>query len=138
MRAGALSKISSIFTVVVLTGLASAPVSGHQIDVRTPKTLEELKPRLVNIIDEHDVPGLAVSIIEANSVAWSGGFGLANRLSVDQVSATSSFRAASISKTVTAIAIMQLVESGGLGRRRHRVGAHRDPAWPRRQPPRRC
>ncbi len=109
-----LSKVISLLSGVILMSIVSGRGFPHQTDVRAAQSLDELKPRIVEIIDVHDVPGVAVSIIEDNSITWSGGFGLANRLGVDTISATSSFRAASISKTVTAIAVMQLVESGGL------------------------
>jgi D-alanyl-D-alanine carboxypeptidase len=58
------------------------------------------------------IPGLAVGIVHKGKLVYQKGFGFADVESKIPVSSKTCFRIASISKTFTAIAIMQLVEQG--------------------------
>ncbi|AOZ92545.1 serine hydrolase domain-containing protein [Paenibacillus crassostreae] len=65
-------------------------------------------------MEQHQVPGAAIALIEGGEVVWSKGFGLAdveNKIKVDE---TSLFQVASNSKPVTAWGVMKLVEEGKL------------------------
>lgn len=62
--------------------------------------------------DRMGTPGLTVAIARGDQVVWSGGFGLADVENDVPVRADSVFRIASISKPMTAVAVMQLVERG--------------------------
>ena len=57
------------------------------------------------------IPGLALGIVQGNSIVHLRGFGVANATG-QAVTATTSFIMGSISKSFTALAIMQLVEKG--------------------------
>ena len=59
-------------------------------------------------------PGAAVMIVRDGEAIYKKGFGLANVEEETPVDASSNFRLASISKTFTAAAILQLVERGQL------------------------
>jgi len=56
------------------------------------------------------IPGLAVGIVHNGKLAYQKGFGFADVESKIAISPKTNFRIASISKTFTAVAIMQLVE----------------------------
>lgn len=58
------------------------------------------------------IPGLAVGIVHKGKLVYQKGFGFADVESKITMSSETCFRIASISKTFTAIAIMQLVEQG--------------------------
>ncbi len=60
------------------------------------------------------IPGLSVAIVTDGKLAWSNGYGLADVENFVPAKASTSYRLASISKTITATAIMQLVERGKL------------------------
>ena len=59
-----------------------------------------------------NAPGLAIGIVKDGKLAWEGYFGYANIEKQQPVTETTAFRIGSISKTFTAVAIMQLVEQG--------------------------
>ncbi|MCF0049066.1 beta-lactamase family protein [Dyadobacter sp. LJ53] len=59
-----------------------------------------------------NIPGMAVAKIEAGEVAWTGHFGFQNLEKQIPVTGNTIFQIASISKTVTAAAIMQLAAKG--------------------------
>ncbi len=60
------------------------------------------------------VPGGQLAITKAGQLIYSRGFGYADRDKLEPVKPTSLFRIASVSKPITAVAIMQLVERGKL------------------------
>ena len=62
----------------------------------------------------YDVPGLSIALIKDYKLAWAKALGNKTKSTLSPVRADSLFQAASISKPVTAIAILQLVESGQL------------------------
>lgn len=62
----------------------------------------------------HCVPGCAVAITDHGRLVYARGFGFADIASQTPVACDSLFRIASISKPITAVAILQLVEQGKL------------------------
>jgi CubicO group peptidase (beta-lactamase class C family) len=56
------------------------------------------------------VPGVSVAVLADGAVDWTRGWGLHEAGSTDSVTVTTLFRAASISKPVTAVAVMRLVQ----------------------------
>lgn len=58
------------------------------------------------------VPGLSIAVSNGDSVTWAQGFGLADVEQNVPVRPETVFRLASISKPITAVAVMQLVERG--------------------------
>lgn len=61
------------------------------------------------------IPGLALGVAEAGKVVLARGYGLADMAARRPVTTSSMFHIASITKTVTAAAMMRLVETGRLG-----------------------
>lgn len=62
----------------------------------------------------HDVPGVSVALVDRQEVVWAAGFGFADVERGVPVTERTRFRLASISKPVTAMAVMQLAEHGSL------------------------
>ncbi len=58
------------------------------------------------------VPGLSAAVVQGDQVVWAQGFGAADVEQATPVRPESVFRIASISKPITAVAVMQLVERG--------------------------
>jgi CubicO group peptidase (beta-lactamase class C family) len=59
-------------------------------------------------------PGLSIAVIEGGRLAWAHGYGVADSSSHHPVTAETLFQAASISKPLTALAVLALVQSGKL------------------------
>ncbi|MGL1892834.1 MAG: beta-lactamase family protein [Spirochaetaceae bacterium] len=55
-------------------------------------------------MDFFNVPGVSIAVVESGETSWSEGFGTANTDSL--------FQAASISKSITALGVLKLVEDG--------------------------
>ncbi len=71
--------------------------------------------RLVQaFITKHDVPGASIAMTDKGKILYSKGFGYADLETRTSVQINSLFRIASLSKPITAVAILQLVEQGRL------------------------
>lgn len=58
------------------------------------------------------VPGLSVAVIDAGKIAWAKGYGMADTASGRKVTVRTIFQAASISKPISALAVLGLVQQG--------------------------
>jgi CubicO group peptidase (beta-lactamase class C family) len=65
-------------------------------------------------MEHHRVPGVSIAVLNDGVVAWARGYGLKQAGGSDSVSVSTLFQAASISKPVTAAAILRLAECGVL------------------------
>jgi CubicO group peptidase (beta-lactamase class C family) len=60
-------------------------------------------------------PGLSVALVHHGQQVWAAGYGVADRMICQPVTAATRFQAASLSKPVTAWGVLRLVESGRIG-----------------------
>ena len=92
--------IRAVLTLVCAAGLATAG------------SLDSL---FQNCLDQYHIPGIAACAVRADNVVWSGSYGYARLEDRVQVTDTTVFNLASVSKTATAAALMQLWEAGLFG-----------------------
>jgi CubicO group peptidase (beta-lactamase class C family) len=76
--------------------------------------VEALRGRVAEILAREGVPGAGIALVGSDGQVWTGGVGVTDRRSGVPVVADTAFRVGSISKSVTAIAMMRLVEQGRL------------------------
>jgi CubicO group peptidase (beta-lactamase class C family) len=79
-----------------------------------PRTLPELQQQLDDRFRSARVPGANVVLIENGAVSWSHSFGYADVAAETKITRETLFRAGSITKSLTAIGIMILVDEGAL------------------------
>ena len=85
-------------------------------------TIESIDPNekkvnslIIDIIDSNNLPGLSVSVMKNGEIVYSKGFGYADIENKTQIIPSSTkFRIGSFSKTLTASALMKLVEDNKL------------------------
>jgi N-acyl-D-amino-acid deacylase len=68
----------------------------------------------LSFMEQHRVPGCAAAVSRGDRLLYSRGFGWADVAQREPVQAESRFRIASISKSITAVAVLKLVEQGKL------------------------
>lgn len=90
------------------TGLDTADTG---LDVVWPE-LPEVDGVVAAAMEQGSMPGLAAAIVADGRVAWAGGYGLADIEAERAVTPDTPFMLASVSKTITATAVMQAVEDG--------------------------
>ena len=76
----------------------------------TPPVAYALADRMAH----YKVPGVSIAVVQDGRIAWARGFGVREAGTRDSVTAETVFQAASISKPVTATAMLRLVEAGRL------------------------
>ncbi|MFT6271074.1 MAG: CubicO group peptidase (beta-lactamase class C family) [Alphaproteobacteria bacterium] len=92
------------------------PAISMSLSTRDISEVEAFVDKLVNKeIAKHSVPGVTVSIVKDGEIVLLKGYGFADLGKQLQVNPkTSMFKVGSITKTMTALAVMQLVEQGEL------------------------
>ncbi|MCP5117739.1 MAG: beta-lactamase family protein, partial [bacterium] len=80
----------------------------------SPETDSPPKWRIAELMEEHNVPGVSVAVIDNGEIAWTKGYGVLETGAAQKVNAETLFQAASISKPVTAAAALVMIEAGKL------------------------
>ena len=86
----------------------------HVVTGQAAQGLEEIDKFMSSFLAKHGAPGASVAIADQGRLVYSRGFGYADVASKEPVDPGSLFRIASVSKPLTAVAIMQLVDAGEL------------------------
>jgi CubicO group peptidase (beta-lactamase class C family) len=100
--AGALA-LASILAGCAPAGPAPASAFGARLDSLAPALLAE-----------HGVPGVAVGIVEGGRVAFTRGYGVADRASGRRMTAETLLQLASVSKPVAAWGVLRLAGEGAI------------------------
>jgi len=117
-------RLQTAICIVLAFGISAAGYAGDDPSSKSAPTTATGKADshmvpfdelMTTFIGEHKVPGVAVAITKNGRLVYSRAFGYADVESKTAVEPTSLFRIASISKPITAVAILQLVEQGKLG-----------------------
>ncbi|AFE09735.1 beta-lactamase [Corallococcus coralloides DSM 2259] len=88
------------------------PTLALATDAPAPTTAAELRQSLTALLDTHHIPGASYAVFDREGTVLRGTIGLTDSGTRAPVTDDTLFRLGSITKTVTAIAIMQLVEQG--------------------------
>ncbi len=90
---------------------------GEPAAVQTGKTdprTASFDRMMIDFIERHRVPGAALAVTDQGRLVHARGYGYADVARKQKVAPTSLFRIASLSKPITAVAVLQLVERGRL------------------------
>ena len=107
---------SRLFSLVILFSiltfvLLAAPTAAQEVETLAA----QMEATLPVVRDEFPfIPAFSAAVIKDGAVIWSGGYGVADVESGVPVTADTPFPAASISKVLTAYAILGLVDEGVL------------------------
>jgi CubicO group peptidase (beta-lactamase class C family) len=74
--------------------------------------IEKYSTKFKNELSANDIAGLSIAVVDGDRTVWSAGFGYYNKQDSIGVSENTPFLIGSITKTFTALAIMQLYENG--------------------------
>ena len=76
--------------------------------------INEIEKQIINFMSVNDVPGISVSLVHNNEIAYQNGFGYRDVLNKKPVTPKTVWPIASITKSFTAVSAFQLVEQGKL------------------------
>jgi len=101
-------------TALVLAVLNATGFSSAQEAKLSPQKQSQIEAAISKFMASTHVPGLSAAVVEDGRFAWAAGFGMADLENNVPASEHTLYRLASISKSLTATAAMQLFERGQL------------------------
>src|SRR5437764_6927867 len=117
MRAGTF--IAAAALAVLSSGSAAAPsvAGGPAVGAGSRATnyapvIAQLSRDIPALMAESREAGLSIALVDGQRVVWARGFGYADVAARKRVTADTLFHIGSVAKTLTAAAVMQLVERG--------------------------
>jgi CubicO group peptidase (beta-lactamase class C family) len=99
-------KKTNLFTLAIFCLFLAA------CNTKTEKLKQQADETLITVLDKYDYVGLAVAVVSNDEIVYSNEFGQKNIERQEKIKKDDLFRIASISKTFTSTAIMQLYEQG--------------------------
>jgi serine beta-lactamase-like protein LACTB len=100
--------------LILLMALVSAAAHAQQTYGLPADKLEKIKKAISAQMSKLGIPGLSVAVVVDHKLRWSNGYGLADVENFVPAKSLTSYRLGSISKPITAAAVMQLAERGKL------------------------
>src|SRR5260370_35188480 len=91
---------SAAILLLLSTALACVPPGSkaqQKEDLPHPKSVEELKKAMKDVLDKEHVPGAGVALVANGEVLWRGGIGQSDIAANRAVHCTTDFRVRSIS-----------------------------------------
>ncbi|HVG19313.1 MAG TPA: serine hydrolase domain-containing protein [Blastocatellia bacterium] len=98
---------------LVILMFASIPAAQTTSQLPADK-IEKIERAISAEMSRQNIPALSVAIVADRKLRWSNGYGLADLENYIPAKSATVYRLGSISKTITAIAVMQLAERGRL------------------------
>jgi CubicO group peptidase (beta-lactamase class C family) len=99
--------LAVVVSLAVILSIVTGPVKAHDTDI--PLGFETIDTYVQSQIDDSRIPGAAIAIVQGGEIAYSNGFGTDDGAAIGPHSA---FPIGSLTKSFTALAIMQLAEAG--------------------------
>jgi serine beta-lactamase-like protein LACTB len=103
-----------LFAVLLLViSLSSTPLHAQTKSLSADKRAQ-IEKAASSFLAANSVPGISVAVVRDGELLWSAGFGMADLENFVPATSSTLFRLGSISKPITATAILQLSERGKL------------------------
>ena len=102
-----------ILSLLALLLSCAVAASGQQKSLSAEKRAQ-IEKAISSFMSANAVPGIGVAVVLEGEPAWSAGFGMADLEDFAPVTSSTLFRLGSISKPITATAVLQLWERGKL------------------------
>ena len=107
-----------LYTEWVVTLCSASAFSASLDEVGPQREYAEVSNRLsqaiLHEIRDKNVPAISIALVDGQTVVWAAGFGTTDAEKQVPASARTVYRVGSISKLLTDVAVMQLVEQGKL------------------------
>ena len=114
MTRHSLASLGSILLVCLLWAGSAPAVDNADTGGWTQKDLTLIRTKIEAYRQRHRIPGLSIALSKDGRLVYAAGFGQANKSTGEEVTPDHLFRIASVSKPITAVAIMKLAEEGKL------------------------
>jgi CubicO group peptidase (beta-lactamase class C family) len=105
-------RFTAFGTVCMLISIIISCSTSQKVIKTEDKAFNEIETFLQSLIDTGGIPGITIAITSGPDIVYSKGFGVTNIETKEKLEPKHIFHIASISKTFTATAVMQLYEKG--------------------------
>src|SRR5258706_4384710 len=106
------SRSLSFLLSALLVAISSvATAQDHSL---SPEKRAQIEKAVSAFMTANSVPGVSVAVVHNGQRVWSAGFGMADLEDFSPATSSTLYRLGSISKSITAVAILQLYERGKL------------------------
>jgi len=102
---------SVVFFLMVL--FCGSPLTAQQQELEQEKRLA-IEKAVASFMSENSVPGLSAAVVLDGEPRWSQGFGMADLENYSPATSSTLFRLGSMSKSISATAVLQIWERGRL------------------------
>jgi len=102
------------FVLVTLLVVNSCDLAAEKDSTLSPTKRDQIEKAISAFMTANSVPGVSVAVVQNGQPVWSAGFGMADLEDSAPATASTLYRLGSISKSITAVAILQLYERGKL------------------------
>ncbi len=106
----------AILTLLPLSWLqaGTGSQSGNRLNSESKRIIDDFAERLQKDVTSDNIGSISAAIFIGDSIVWSKAFGKANRENFATADTGTVYRAASITKTITAYLMMLLVQNGSI------------------------
>ena len=108
LRVSAVTAALAMF-IICATGCARPPAPPKP---KPPQTIEQLKAAIADVLKRTHTPGCGFALVTKDSVIFAGGVGKADLATNRDVTADTTFRIGSITKSFVALSLLKLKEQG--------------------------
>jgi CubicO group peptidase (beta-lactamase class C family) len=98
--------------LLLLLLLFPAAARAQQAQGLAPEKIKQIEQLISSEMSKQSIAGLSVAVVTDNQLRWSAGYGFADVENFVPAKAATVYRLASVSKPITAVALMRLVEQG--------------------------
>jgi CubicO group peptidase (beta-lactamase class C family) len=103
------NQILAIAIVLLILGGCGSP---HQENQQVGTLYAKYDALLPELLEKRSIPGVAIAVIQNGNPVWSKGYGYSVKHSHTPLTSDTRFNIGSVSKAITAWAVLKLVESG--------------------------
>ncbi len=103
--------LKKAFLFIIFCSIVSFDCKGKNT-VAESHTFREFSRSITKVMSDNDIPGLSVAVVDRHSILWSDTFGVLSAKHQEKANFNTVFSLQSISKTVTATAVMFAVQEG--------------------------
>lgn len=101
-------------STTLLLSLFTISCTNHTKETSSAELKNEIDRYLTKTMEIHNIPGLALAVVDGDKVVYEGYFGIATLESNVQVDKNTLFRVFSTTKLITSTGIFQLIQDGKL------------------------
>jgi len=104
--------VIGIIIFLMLSGGINIVFGENKIINQTNHHIDNIDDFIISEMEKRNIPGLSASVVIGDNVIWRGAYGYSDIENNIKVTTDTLFKIASVSKTITATALMQLYEEG--------------------------